>query len=302
MKPDLRDPKTLHPHPVLKSIPAPGADSPLVCACADAIRENGGFVSPILIDESNQILTDDSRLRWIAAQRMALAAVPVTVQAGELAPAIALGALLNRDHLTQGARAYITVPLLKPAFEAARAFRLKNLRNAEDSSITHSVGYAQNLDELAAKYRISKETLRQARLVRAEFERDHERYPFTIEGGPQDGREVLLTLREFYEPKILREPIGGEHESYRPVGLGGVLAGIGSIRKTKRGEKRNATQLLLFERGLKDFGKRFRYWSDLDDAQRRQLRPKLQEWAQNMPDDLFEELQKARRASRKEDA
>jgi hypothetical protein len=297
MKFDHRDPAALRPHQILKWIPEPSEDSHDLLSAADTIRECGP-IHPIVIDDAGEILDDSSRLRWMAAKRMQLRSVPVLVhRQGELIPLIALSALIGRPHYTRSALAYLAVPLLKPAFDAARTARVENLKNAEKSSIVHSVHYRQTADEFAEALGICRRLLFSARQVRAEFEKDRKRYQFTLEGGPDDGREVALTLQEYFEPRILRQPIGGEHESHRPLGLGAVIAGIASIRKTKGGPKANATQLLLFERGLKDFGKRFRYWSDLDDAQRRQLRPKLQEWAQNMPDDLFEELQKARRAS-----
>lgn len=291
-----RDPAELRPHAILAGIPEPAPDSPELSAAADTVRERGRVALPIVIDESGAILTDDSRLRWMAARRMQLREVAVTVEPASMAPFVALAGLVGRAHYTKSALAYLAVPMLKPAFDAARLARAENLKNAGKSSIVHSV-HRQTVEEFAEALGVSRRFLFHARQVRAEFERDAKPYRFVIEGGAQDGEAVFLSLQEYFEPRILRPAIGGEHENHRPLGLGAVIAGIASIRKNKGGEKVNATQLELFAKGLEGLGKRWAYWSDLDDAQRRQLRPALQEWARSMPEDLFEEIQKARRAA-----
>lgn len=285
---DFRDPADLRPHSILQHIPAPAKDAPEVRACADAIAEHDGHVQPLVIDETGHLLTDDSRLRWMAAKRMGLTEVPVVLQQAELAPIIALNAIIHRAHYTKSALAYLAVPLLKPAFEAARAFRHENLRNSKKSSIAHSVGYVATLAELAAKIGVSPALLDSAKQVHAEFEKDKRTYEFTLEGGERDGEVVHQTLREHFEPKILRHQQGDEHDGNRPIGLGGVMKAIGSIRSTKGAPKKTDSQLELFTGGLDALGKRLSYWNDLDAAQKKQAEPKLDAFFDAMDEELLE--------------
>lgn len=292
---EAKDPADLRPHSILASIPAPAKDAPEVCACADTIREQDGHMLPIVIDEENHILTDDSRLRWMAARRQGLSEVPVVIQSGALAPVIALNAIIHRGHYTKSAIAYLAIPMLKPAFESARAVRLQNLRNAKDSSIAHGVGYAQNLDDLAKSIGVSPALLDAAKQVRAEFEKDKKQYDFEVEGGADDGKVVKQTLREHFEPKILRQQVDSEHAESRPIGLGGVLKAIGSKRKYANelgGHRPESNQLELFVGGLSN---RFRYWDELTADQKRQAREKMRAWLMSMPDEAREALLKEAR-------
>lgn len=273
-KPDLRDPADLRPHSILHHIPAPAKDAPEVCACADTIRDQDGHLLPLVIDETGHLLTDDSRLRWMAARRMGLLTVPVVVQPAELAPVIALNAIVHRAHFTKSALAYLAVPLLKPAFEAGRSARLECLKKGQNP-VVRSADYGKTWEELAETIGVSRMMLGAAQQVHAEFEKDKKKYPFAIEGGANDGAIVHKTLREHFEPKILRHQQGDEHEGTRPIGLGGVMKAIGSIRSTKGAAKVNASQLDLFTGGLDALGKRLSYWKELDEEQRAKAEPKL---------------------------
>lgn len=290
-KPTLRDLAELRPHAILRHIPEPAKDAPEVCACADAIAEQDGHVLPLIIDEAGHLLTDDSRLRWMAAQRAGVKEAPVVVQPGELAPVIALNALLHRPHFTKSALAYLAVPLLKPALDAARAHRHECLKKGQ-KPVAHAVGYgegrAQTLDQLAKTIGISPALLDSAKQVHAEFEKDKRTYEFTIEGGARDGETIEQTLREHFEPKILRHQQGDEHEGTRPIGLGGVMKAIGSIRSTKGAPRKTDTQLDLFTGGLDALGKRLSYWNDLDSAQKKAAEPALDKFFDAMDDELLE--------------
>ncbi len=291
MKPDQRDPADLRPHPILNSIPAPAKDSPEVHACSDAIREQDGHILPLVIDEVNHIITDDSRLRWMAARAMGLAAVPVTVQPSEFAPVIALNAIVHRSHYTKSAIAYLAVPLMKPAFEAARAIRLQNIKKGQCSPTVHSVHYRATAEEYAEQMGVCRRLLFSAKEVHKEFEKDAKTYPFTIDGGPADGAEVQQTLKEHFEPKLLRQQVDSEHAAQRPIGLGGVMKAIGSIRATKGERKITDPQLDLFTGGFDFAKKRFVYWNDFDDASKRAADPALDQFLDAMPDDLLERFQ-----------
>lgn len=291
--PESRDPAELRPHSILNHIPAPEKDAPEVCACADAIREQDGHLLPLVIDETNQILTDDSRLRWMAAKRMGMEVVFVTVQPGALAPVIALNAIMHRSHWTKSAIAYLAIPLLKPAFEAARAQRMEILKNhgtTPTNLIGHSVTYALTWEQMSEKVGVSKGLFVAAKQVRAEFDKDKTKYPFEVEGGAQDGEIVEQTLREHFEPKILRQQVDCEHQAHRPIGLGGVMKAIRSILKYRAldGRRPEPEQLELFKRGIKELGFRFTYWNEFNAEEKRQLEPVLDAFFDLMPVDFLE--------------
>lgn len=288
-KTDLRDPADLRPHSILHHIPAPAKDSAEVRACADTIAEQDGHVLPLVIDETGHLLTDDSRLRWMAAKRMGLTEVPVVIQPAALAPVIALNAVIHRAHFTKSAIAYLAVPLLKPAFEAARSARLESLKKGQNP-VVRSADYGKTWEELAEKIGVSRMILGAALQVHAEFEKDKKKYPFTIDGGDQDGATVHQTLREHFEPKILRHQQGDEHEGTRPIGLGGVMKAIGSIRSTKGVPKTNGTQLDLFIGTFATGAKRLHYWNDLEPREKSAALESVLRWVEEMPEDLKEEV------------
>jgi ParB-like chromosome segregation protein Spo0J len=293
-----RDPADLRPHPILHHIPAPAKDAPEVFACADAIREQD-YLQPLIITEAGEILTDDSRLRWMAARRMGLELVPVIVQPAELAPVIALNALVHRAHYTKSAIAYLAVPLLKPAFDAAKAARLENLRKGHNSPKVHSVHYRETAEDFAEANGICRRLLFNAKAVRAEFERDRKVYTFEVDGGPEDGAKIEQTLKEHFEPKILRQQVDSEHQAQRPIGLGGVMKAIGSIRQTKGAPKITDPQLELFTGGFSALRKRFVYWQNFSAEERRAADPAIEQFLEAMPDDLLERFESKLRARRK---
>ncbi len=289
---ETRDPQYLHPHPSLKHIPAPPKDGPEVVAMADTIQQHDQYLLPIVVDDQNRILTDDGRLRWMGAKRLGMTEVPVVIQPHELGPSIVLQALVHRAHLTKSALAYLAIPLLKPALEAARVWRVECLKNGH-SSVAHSVRYGKNLDDLAQSVGIGSRLFDLAVEVHREFDNDSRKYAFVVQGGPEDGQEVMQTLREHFEPLILRQMVDSEHEDQRPIGLGGVMKAIGSIRATKGEPKRTASQLELFTGGFSALQKRFRYWPDLAPAEKRQAAEFVRNWIESMPDDLRAVVEKA---------
>jgi hypothetical protein len=147
---------------------------------------------------------------------------------------------------------------------------------------------------------ISRVLMFQARKVIQEFD-SPKKHPRVIEGGPRDGESVEMTLREYYEPRILRCMVGGEHEAARPMGLGAVLAGIEGDRQTPR-QKPPSNQLELFATGLTGA---FHQLKRLGiDALRTRLRAFVGEKAQTdeeleLMEQLGDELRSAARARRK---
>ncbi len=301
--PEVRDPAELRPHSILNHIPAPAKDAPEVCACANAIREQDGHLLPLIIDETNQILTDDSRLRWMAAKRMGMDEVPVTVQPGALAPVIALNAITHRAHYTKSAVAYLAVPMLKDAFEAARAHRLECLKQGKAASAVHSVHYGKTWEIYAGNVGICRRMLANAVQVHREFDKDKTKYRFEVEGGAEDGQPIEQTLREHFEPKILRQQVDSEQQAQRPIGLGGVMKAIGSIRTYVGldGKKPVSEQLELFTDGLATLRRRLAIYANLSPSDQRKAREAFQELMDVMPDDLIQEAIAAHKRSRKGD-
>lgn len=289
---ETRDPADLRPSPVLKHLPAPAKDSPEVCAMADTIAEHDGVMLPIPIDASNHILTDDGRLRWMGAKRMALTEVPVVVLAPVGAAVAAMSGLVHRAHYTKSALAYLAVSLMPEAFAQDKARRLECLKNGQ-KPVVHGVDYGKTWEELAQKFGISRALLGAAKQVHSEFERDTRKYKFTVEGGPDDGATVEQTLRDHFEPKILRQQVDSEHAEARPLGLGGVMKALGSIRTTKGEKKRTDTQLALFTEGLGTLEKRFRYWGEFADEDRAAAAERVKAWIRSMPEDLRETVREA---------
>lgn len=301
--PETRPTTDLEPHPILKSIPAPAKDSDAVKACAEAIRESDGHLLPIVIDEHGNILTDDSRLRWLGAGRAKLAEVPVIVQPGALAPVIALNAIVHRAHLTKSARAYLAVPLLKPAFEAARAHRLDGLKNGQNTNVPRpdlrsGPSPCATKTELAEKLGFTDRMIRMAEEVHRHFE-NPKPYEFTLETRDEnDGQTVRRTLREHFEPKLLGDMCGDEHDGNRPLGLGALNKAIGYVTKgnfRQKGPNRDGQLLLdLFKTGL-----RFKRWGVLSAKEKADVLQQIEPWVAAMPDDLIEQVERACRKARK---
>lgn len=297
---ETRDPASLEIHPVLRAIPAPHKDSDEVKAAADAIRVSGMHVLPIVVDDSTppRIITDDSRLRWMAARRMGMREVPVTIQPAAMAPVIAYTALIHRGHYTKSALAYLAYPMLASLFEVARAVRIENIKKSPISSIVSSGDdRGKTVEELAENLGMKRNLLFEAKRVHTEFAKDRNLYEFKIDGGGQDGAVVEQTLKDHFEPLILRQQVDSEQIQNRPIGLGGVLKAIGSVRAyDKAGGVRPPTdQLDLFESGLK----RFRYWNDLTDEHKKLARQKLSEMVNEASTDLLDELLTLIKARRK---
>jgi len=251
---ELRDPADLvnHYHPALRNIPELADDSDEFLAIARGMQKCG-IIQPLLVDEKGRILDDHSRTLLRCARRWQYPEVPVQVRDSSDVHLLIIHSLAHRRQLTKSAIAYLACPHLEPAFEIARSNRLEKLQKGQYSSVVHEeTTAAKTMYELAESMGISRRILFDAANVHKEFE-DTRKYPRTVMGGAQDGAEVELTLREWYEPRILRSPIGGEHEINRPMGLGGVIAGIASDRLAVRKggpPKETDRQLELFTSGL----------------------------------------------------
>lgn len=256
MKIELRDPAELTVHPVLRAVPELDKEDPRFIALVEDIRERGMDVA-IIGDGTGRIV--DGRARWRAARRLQLREVPYVVRHDSQAAGIALGTLVARRHYTKSALAYLAWPLMEPAFEESRRRRVENLKKGQQIPESGLRPLSGTAAALAEQFGIDRKVLFEAQKVHQEFARDEKRYAFETEDGVQE-----LTLREYFEPRILRAPIGGEHESNRPLGLGAVIAGIASVRLNSGGSKHEVRQQLeLFTSTVGTLFKRFSYWQTL---------------------------------------
>lgn len=261
--PEYRDPASLHVHPELRALPELSEEE---LKHVRAGMQRAGLNQPLLIDDKNRILDDHSRTLWVCAKAWALKSVLVTVRATEDVHILIIQGLAHRRHLTKSAIAYLAVPHLQPAFEAAHRKHLESLRKGQQIPVVSSeTTGVKSGDELAEELGIGRNLLFEARKVRKAFE-DKKKYSFTVAGGPKDGEVVECTLREWFEPKILRSPIGGEHEANRPLGLGGVMAGIAGLAATKDVSRQDRGQLELFTKNV--LGLSYKYWSKLSEKDR----------------------------------
>lgn len=249
MKIEKRDPQLLAPHPVLKNIPPMTAEE--MKSIRAGLARSGELMPPLLIDGEGRLLDDTSRTFWLCAKARQLKEVLVRVSDGDVHLLIVKD-LAHRRHFTKSAIAYLAAPLLNQAFAAAKEKRLKNLANL-DSALSALSGAAEpkTVDDLAEELGICRRTLFEARKVNELF-CDKKQYTFNVSGGAGDGEVAECTLKEWFEPRILRAPIGGEHEQNRPLGLGAVIAGIASVREDRREmfSPKNANQMELFDSGL----------------------------------------------------
>jgi len=253
--------------------------------------KKAGFIRPILVDENEQVIDDHSRSLLVAALRWGkdIPEVPVQVCCSADAPIIRIHSLAHVRHLSKSAIAYLAVPDLQPALDAARLKRLENLRKGEDSPIVPG-GDDRDMtaDDLAHELGIGRNLLFEARAVRKEFE-DKKAYQFDVEGGERDGADVRMTLREYFEPKIVQAFVAGEHNE--PVSLGGIMRSLKIIRSNDKSKYscKNANQLELF---VGTFGRKairqFKSWAAMTDDARRQAREQIeQEASQLKPEDCL---------------
>jgi len=230
MKILMRDPNVgFSVHPAVKAIPVLTDEEMLPIRAG--MKYGGEMIQPLLIDDQGRLLSDTSRTHWLCAKARQLKEVPVCICAAGDVHLILIRDLAHRRHLSKSAIAYLAVPNLQPALDAARMRQLENLRKSPENAEAPSVGFeAKTLHELARELGISDHMLDLAIKVRKEFE-DKKTYTFNVAGGDKDGACVESTLKDWYEPKILQAYVGGEHEQNRPMGLGGILAGITAVRE-----------------------------------------------------------------------
>ena len=265
---EYRDPSILHVHPELLSVPQLSEDE---LRPIRAGMQRNGITQPLLIDAQNRILDDHSRTLWLCAKAWAFTEVPVLVRASEDVHLLIIIGLAHRRHLTKSAIAYLAVPHLQPVFDAAHAQMLQKLaKTPAILGVPSETPSVKTADELAEDLGIGRNLLFEARKVRTAFA-DRKKHSFLVSGGPKDGDIVECTLKDWFEPRILRAPIGGEHEVNRPIGLGAVIAGIAGLESTKDKPREDRPQLELFSRSvIESATAQYKYWSQMGKTERQQ--------------------------------
>jgi len=195
----------LRPHACLRHIPEWPDNGPRQTALRREM-EASGLCQPIQITEKHEIVDPDSRERWRAARSLQLPGIPVAIVPQEQVSTAYLNALVQRRHLTKSAIAYLAFPQLQNALDEARDRRFKMLEKANDSRSELS-SLPKNIEELAEAIGINRHFIFDAKKVHALFAKDP-------------------AFKAQMEPRLLAEPIGGEHEQNRPIGLGAVIAGF----------------------------------------------------------------------------
>jgi len=291
IKIEHRDPADLrgHIHPTLKSIPELDEKSEEFLAIAAGIGQLG-IPQPLKIDPEGRVLDDRSRTLLRCAFRWQLKSVPVEVVENTNVPLIIISGIAHQRHLTKSAIAYLTAPLIDQAFTAAKHKRLENLANSQCFPKVSSGDSHKTAEELATEIGIGRNLLFEARKVHELFA-DKKTYTFNQVGGAKDGSIVECTLREWFEPRILKAPIGGEHEQNRPLGLGGVIAGIASVKEGNKGkfDPKGANQLELFTNGLNALAGRALKLSP--EAMRKSVRAWLDQAGEKFNDEQLEQLE-----------
>jgi gas vesicle protein len=250
-----RDPQELKLHPLLKHQPGEwDEEDPRFKAFVIDIQTHG-IQDPVIITAEGLIA--DGRRRWRAAKRLQLVSIPCRVCDDHEVPEIIVRTLSQRQHYTKGQLAYILAQRLDEAFESARRRMLMGTKG-EPSKL--SFEGLSTPDDYAATIGVSVQYLRQARKIHELFADDKKR---KLNG--EDGRKTEpLTLRDFYEPQIL--------DPDKPIGLGGVIAGIASIidaekkGKPHKGGKPDDQnrQIELFNKVVADELNRWEYWQKFD--------------------------------------
>lgn len=290
----MRDPAELrgHIHPALKSIPELAEDSQEFLAIAAGVGQVG-VLNPLLVDEQGRILDDHSRTVLRCALRWQLREVPVQVLPDANAPMVIIHSLIHRRHLTKAACLYLTWNLYGPAVEKAveqqRIRVAKGIKKANDLQDGLSPSYAKTKEELARELGCDPKMFDLCAKVVKLFA-DPKKYWVPHLTNP-DSDPVELTLREYFEPKLLRAPIGGEHEQNRPIGFAGILAGAESIKEENKegafSSRKNLNergQMFLFERKV-DLAGGWKYYMKSSDEERQRYVEHFRQLVARLSDD-----------------
>jgi hypothetical protein len=249
LKSPLKDLARIHPAAAALSV-FDDSDPRFDAILADV--RTRGIVQPLTIDSEDRVVLGVNH--WRAARALRLEEVPCLVVPDGDATTLLIADLMHRAHLTKSARAYLIYPLLKEAHEEARQRAVQNLKKGKNPNVSPSADEPltgrtpRSIEELSEHFGIERTLISLAAKVHALF------------AAQPDYKAIM-------EPRILAEPIGGEHEHARPVGLGAVMAGWAGLKR-KGKERLDATYLRLVEKRSGGMFQIFGYWSKLDNQSR----------------------------------
>ncbi len=295
---EYRDPQDLSVHPALKNQPRLAQAHPTMLAMRREMKRRGedNQSRAILVTPENEIV--DGRHWWWNAKALAWKQVRVEVVAENEVNAVIMATLVNRRHYSKGQLAYIVAPMVENVFKEAKCRMLAaQNNNAASSFALGAKGSDETPETIAASMGISYRVLAQAQEIHEYFKVDATKRTMTDR---DDVTEKGVTLREFFEPRILLEE-DPEAPRTRAYGLGAVLAGIKALlnmegKQTPHGGGRPQNiqkQLNLFTDALGDFKNKFSYWQKWEPETRQAALNELPPVVEKMPDDLLAEFAKA---------
>jgi hypothetical protein len=291
MQIELRDPLKLKLHPARYYEEEPLADDTAYEGLRRDVQERG-ITTPLLIDSQDRVISDPWPF-W-AALRCKPETVPVQiVPDGEVYTTL-LGSLVWRKQYTKSAVAYLAYPAMKGAHQEILDRRAAYLRESHKSlqqRIPHSLHDGQvprTVEELAKRIGLCERLFQDAAKVHELFTKHPQKRVWN------DTAEEL-SFQEYYLPRLLASPAGGEHE--RPLGLGAIIAGIkselahpGRPHGGGRPEAANK-QLELFERTIiQDQLNRWEYWQAFPEEMKAQHFANVRDKAETLEPEQCAEL------------
>jgi hypothetical protein len=148
------DPADLADHPLLAHIPVWPKDSEEFKSLRESLRADGQLYE-VLIDHQRRVVDGRNRRNALAALGRPVVCRPVAD--GEVAT-IVFRTLMQRRHVTKGARAFLAIPLVQPLIEAAKARRFACLRRGAETPVSASSGNGvPSVDRIALDVGVSRD-------------------------------------------------------------------------------------------------------------------------------------------------
>jgi len=282
--------KELDIHPDLKNTHRLAKDSPKFRAmCRGWMRSRR--MPALYIDSKNRIV--DGRHRYWGAKQLQWETVPYERVADDEVRAIIRETLMNRRHYTLSQLAYLGAENYEAEIAEARQRQISLLKKGDEAPVLHSVQDGATIKEIAGEIGVSERFFRYAIELHTLFENDTKKR--TING------EKGVTIRDYFEPRIMREQDPEDSANTKPYGLGAALAGIKQIYDLEKkggegdrgGKPKNLDkQLSLFQEGFDTLTKRFTFWSKWNDEAKETAAEAIMPAVEQMPDDLLERFAK----------
>lgn len=251
MKIENVDPQSLSIHPLLRQMPAP--DSETLTSLANDIAERG-IDDALIVDEKNRVMS--GRLRLKAALAIELPEVPIRRAASADAATIIVQSLLQRQHYSKSALAYLAFPFLAPMLEEARERQLGFLKQGDSRSAQNALR-ERTAEGIALGAGISRRLFFQAAEVHKLFKKDAQ-------------------WKEQFEPKIL----SGE------LSLGYAINGIAGQASTAGKSRGEVHQLELFGRTVSTLRIRFSKWDQIPAKNRTFIANEFAQAMADAPDEI----------------